>query len=104
MKPTESTKKHIKTLTQLYTVWFSIYSIYTITQLYVKFLSWKVAQNVVTSITSANIAIKLNIFATQKYSKKFQGKMNSQLLKYKEFKLDKDKKLSEIAMLSSQGC
>ena len=29
---------------------------------------------------------KLNIFASQKYSKKIQDKMNSQLLRRKEFK------------------
>ena len=56
-------------------------------------MSWKVAQNVMTSIISAKRAGKLNIFASQKYSKKIQDKMNSQLLKRTEFKQDKDKKL-----------
>ena len=46
-----------------------------------------------TSIISANRAGKLNIFASQKYSKKIQDKMNSQLLKHKEFKQGEDKKL-----------
>ena len=32
-------------------------------------------------------------FASQKYSKKIQDKMNFQLLKHKEFKQDKNKKL-----------
>ena len=59
----------------------------------VKFMSWKVAQSVMTSIISANRAGKLNIFASQKFSKEIQDKMNSQLLKRKEFKQDEDKKL-----------
>ena len=46
-----------------------------------------------TSIISANRAGKLNIFASQKFSKKTQDKMNSQLLKRKEFKQDEYKKL-----------
>ena len=49
--------------------------------------------NVMSSIISANRAGKLNIFASQKYSKKIQDKMSSQLLKRKEFKQDEDKKL-----------
>ena len=56
-------------------------------------MSWKVTQKVMTSIISAIRAGKLNIFANQKYSKKIQDKMNSQLLKCKEFKEDEDKKL-----------
>ena len=56
-------------------------------------MSWKVAQNVMTSIISANRVGKLNIFACQKYSKKIQDKMNSQLLTRKEFKQYEDKKL-----------
>ena len=35
--------------------------------IYVKFISWKVAQSVMTSIIYANRAGKLNIFASQKY-------------------------------------
>ena len=66
-------------------------------------MSWKVAQNVMTSIISANRVGKLNIFACQKYSKKIQDKMNSQLLTRKEFKQYEDKS-SGKAMLSSQGC
>ena len=46
-----------------------------------------------TSIICAIRAGKLNIFASQKYSKKIQDKMNSPLLKRKEFKQDEDKKL-----------
>ena len=46
-----------------------------------------------TSIICAIRAGKLNIFASQKYSKKIQDKMNSQLLNRKEFKQDEDKKL-----------
>ena len=46
-----------------------------------------------TSIICAIRAGKLNIFASQKYSKKIQDKMNSPLLKCKEFKQDEDKKL-----------
>ena len=61
--------------------------------IYVKFISWKVAQSVMTSIISANRAGKLNIFASHKYSKRIQDKMNPQLLKRKEFKQDEDKKL-----------
>ena len=56
-------------------------------------MSWKVAQNVMTSINSANRVGKLNIFACQKYSKKIQDKLNSQLLTRKEFKQYEDKKL-----------
>ena len=56
-------------------------------------MSWKVVQNVMTSIISVNRAGKPNIFASQKYSKKIQDKMNSQLLKCKEFKQDEVKKL-----------
>ena len=61
--------------------------------IYVKFMSWKVTQSVMTSIISANRAGKLNIFASHKYSKRIQDKMNPQLLKRKEFKQDEDKKL-----------
>ena len=46
-----------------------------------------------TCIISVNRADKLNIFASQKYSKKIHDKMNPQLLKHKEFKQDEDKKL-----------
>ena len=56
-------------------------------------MSWKVAQNVMTSIISANRAGKLKIFASQKYSITMQDEMNSQLLKGKELKQDEDKKL-----------
>ena len=58
-------------------------------------MSWKVAQNVMASIISANRAGKLNIFASQKYSITIQDEMNSQLLKRKEFKQDEDKKALE---------
>lgn len=44
------------------------------------------------SIISANRAGKLNIFV-RRTQKKIQDKINSQLLKYKEFKQDDDKKL-----------
>ena len=44
------------------------------------------------SIISANRAGKLNIFV-RSTQKKIQDKINSQLLKYKEFKQDEDKKL-----------
>ena len=43
-------------------------------------------------IISANRAGKLNIFV-RSTQKKIQDKINSQLLKYKEFKQDEDKKL-----------
>ena len=71
--------------------------------IYVTFMSCKVAQNV-TTIISVGRASKVNNFASQKYSKTIQDKMNSQFLKHKEFKQDQDKKLSGKAMLCSQGC
>ena len=37
-------------------------------------MSWKVARNVMNSIISANRASKLNIFASQNYSKKKKKK------------------------------
>ena len=40
-------------------------------------MSWKFVQNKITNIISANRAGKLNIFASQKYSKKIQNEMNS---------------------------
>ena len=88
MKPTESIYEHIKNPKS---------------PIYVMSRPWKVAQNVMTSIISANRAGKLNIFNNQKYSKKIQNKMNFQLLKHKEFKQEKIKN-SGKAMLSFQGC
>ena len=70
--------------------------------IHIKFMSWKVAENVMTSIISANKAGKLNIFAGKKQAKKIWNKMNSLLLKCKEFKQDVDKKLWKF-MLCSQG-
>ena len=60
--------------------------------IYAKFLSWKVAQGVLESIIKANREGKITIFASQKYSKKVQDRMNSLLLKRKEFKEDEVKK------------
>ena len=56
-------------------------------------MSWKVTQNVMTSIISGDKVGKLNMFASQNYSKKIQDKMNSLSLTRKEFKQDEDKKL-----------
>ena len=60
--------------------------------IYAKFLSWKVAQGVLESIIKANSEVKITIFASQKYSKKVQDRMNSLLLKRKEFKEDEVRK------------
>ena len=54
--------------------------------IYAKFLSWKVAQGILESIIKTNREGKITIFASQKYSKNVQDRMNSLLLKRKEFK------------------
>ena len=56
--------------------------------IYAKFLSWKVAQGKLESITKAVREGKITVFASQKYSKKVQDRMNSLLLQRKEFKED----------------
>ena len=48
-------------------------------------MSWKVAQNVITNLVSADKTGKLKSFASQENSKKIQNKMNSQLLGRKVF-------------------
>ena len=65
--------------------------------IYAKFLSWKVVQDVLESIVKANREGKITIFASQKYSKKAQDRMNSLLQKRNEFKEDEVRKR---AMLS----
>ena len=77
MTPTESIEEHIKTLIYLYTS--------NICHGKLPKMWWPAS--------FLQISGKLNIFASQKYSKKIQDKMNSQLLKRKEFKQDEDKKL-----------
>ena len=59
---------------------------------YAKFLSWKVAQDVLESIIKANREGQITIFASQKYSKKVQDGMNSLFLKRKELKKDEVRK------------
>ena len=60
--------------------------------IYAKFLSWKVAQDVLESIIKANREGQITIFASQKYSKKVQDGMNSLFLKRKELKKDEVRK------------
>ena len=60
--------------------------------IYAKFLSWKVGQGVLEYIIKGNKGSKITIFASQKHSKKVQDRMNSQLLKRKEFKEDEVRK------------
>ena len=60
--------------------------------IYAKFLSWKIAQGILDSIIKANREGKITIFACQKYSKKVPDRMNSLLLKRKEFKKDEVRK------------
>ena len=56
------------------------------------FLSWEVANGLRESIIKTNREGKIIILASQKYSKKVQDRMNSLLLKKKEFKKDEVKK------------
>ena len=56
------------------------------------FLSWEVANGLRESIIKTNREGKITILASQKYSKKVQDRMNSLLLKKKEFKKDEVKK------------
>ena len=60
--------------------------------IYAKFLSWKVGQDVLESTIKGNRESKITIFASQKHSKKVQDRMNSLLLKRKEFKEDEVRK------------
>ena len=60
--------------------------------IYAKFLSWKVAQDVLESIIKVNREGQITIFDSQKYSKKVQDGMNSLFLKRKEFKKDEVRK------------
>ena len=60
--------------------------------IYAKFLSWKVGQGVLESTIKGNRESKITIFASQKHSKKVQDRMNSLLLKRKEFKQDEVRK------------
>ena len=56
------------------------------------FLSWEVANGLRESIIKTNREGKIIILASQKYSKQVQDRMNSLLLKKKEFKKDEVKK------------
>ena len=60
--------------------------------IYAKFLSWEVTQGLLESIIEANSEGKITIFARQKYSKKVRDRMNSLLLKRKEFREDEVRK------------
>ena len=60
--------------------------------IYAKYLSWKIAQGILESISKANREGKITIFTCQKYSKKVPDRMNSLLLKRKEFKKDEVRK------------
>ena len=57
-----------------------------------QFLSWEVTQGLLESIIKANSEGKITIFASQNYSKKVRDRMNSLLLKRKEFREDEVRK------------
>ena len=63
---------------------------------YAKYLSWKVAQGALESIIKASRGGKITMFASQKYSKKVRDRMNSLLLKKKEFKEDEVRKTENM--------
>ena len=54
--------------------------------IYVKFISWKVSHAVLDSIIRANRSKQTNISASQKFSDKFQKRMNRLLITRREFK------------------
>ena len=59
--------------------------------IYVKFISWKIAQAVLDSIIRANRSRKKIFCASQKYSERVQTRMNRLLITGQDFKSDEEK-------------